>query len=151
ERIADVAVLAGLAALRAGAPALTVILPADVVARQEQREIVLARRRHGEFPRAERRRLAVAEIAGIVVVDQIIAAGHAVAVIEYPIRERVQIPVDRGNTGLTGVGAIDIRPAASGPGIAVAVLDVPVVAARLRIGVLALADGGHCRPAVAVL
>lgn len=76
---------------------------------------------------------AVTEIARIIVVEQIIPALLAIRLYLY----RFQVVGDRLDTGLRGIRAIGIAAAAEGlalgVGVALTVLDVPVVGARQRV------------------
>src|SRR5271154_996987 len=67
--IADVTKGTSLAILLAAVPSFAVILPGDMMFRQQKPQIVLRRGRNCELSRTERRGSTVAQIAWVVVID----------------------------------------------------------------------------------
>ena len=93
---------------------------------------------------------ALAEVAGIVIVQQVVVAHFAVRI--HGVRKRLEIFHDRGDSRLRGVGAVAVGAAAVGRGTvraaAVTIFCVPVVGAGRGIGIFNFvhhAGVGSCR------
>src|SRR6266566_7750997 len=152
ERVADVAILVALRADRAVVelvfvgevliPLIVVGFPRDVVFKQYVSDAALVR------PRNRKRSVihkvigvsvrTIAEIARIVVVQQVVVAFLAVR-LDWP-RERPKVFADLSYARLIRVGAVAVTSAAMNGGAetsaTVSILSPPVVGARDRVGVL---------------
>ncbi len=127
HRVADPAVLGGRPAV---VPAHPVVAPGDPPGRQRVTDGAEPLRRDGEVVGTQRGWAAVGEVAGIVVVEQVVGAVGAVTAAERMVL--VQERADRPHPRLRAVRAVRVAAPL------VAVLGEVVVRARLGVGILDL-------------
>ena len=133
EGIADVAVL--VEAVRLGGignvkiPVFAEVLEGNIVSDEIVTDALLAGGRDGEG-RVLRGKSAIAVVAGIVVIDEVVVSLDAVWV--YRPLEGLKVVGHRRNAGLADVAAVDVAAAA------VAVLIVEVIRGGLRVGIFDL-------------
>ena len=138
EGIANVAIAIRQVSDRA-VPMSAVVPEGDVLLQQRIADVANVYRRQGEGGRIQG---PVLFIAGVVVVQQVVMA--VLATRFYGVLKRLQVIGDHGNAGLPDISAVAIGAAG------VAVLVIPVVCARLRIGIFNLVGGRRGDRAFAV-
>src|SRR5882757_130046 len=145
KRVANVAILIEAVRLRRigniKIPVFAEVLERDVVSDEVVTDALLARGRDREG-RILRSKRAVAVIAGIVIINEIVVPLDAIRVY-WPL-ERLKIVRHSRNTRLADIAAIDITAAA------VAILIVKVICGRLWVGIFNLIDGRYSRDTVGV-
>src|SRR5580765_1678061 len=157
ERIADVAVLiAGRAdrtvvqlvfVAEVGVPLVAVVFPGDARFKEHVGDAALVDRRNGE--RGVEDVVvgigvgAIAKVARVVIIEQIVVAGIAVGIDRA--LERSEIVAQRAGAGRIQVGAVTVRAAAcdrlAEATAAIAVFRVPVVGAGLRVWIFDFIHG----------
>src|SRR5580704_1974467 len=102
---------------------------------EQKSDVVLGRRRNCELSCTERRRRTIAEVTGVVVVNEVISLLLAVTAEECMVRKCAKVGQYRRDARLSVVSTIHIGSAFLCDSAAIAVVGVVVVGSRLRIGV----------------